>query len=193
MITIEEYLKIKPSPLKLTEGKVLISVPFYNDPTFNRTVILLIEHSKQGSVGLVLNHKSQTPIRKVVKNIPIEEPIYCGGPIMYDTAFAIHNFNKSNNFIPISPNIYIGYDEILLNIIENKAIPNLKYKFFVGYSGWSAGQLEDELENKMWIIGHSNEKLLLDTPAENVWEQAVCELGKEYHHWLHFPLHICDN
>lgn len=193
MTTIEEYLKISPSPLKLAEGRILISVPFYNDPAFNRSVVLLVEHNAKGSVGLVLNQQSSTPVRKVVKDIFIDDPIYCGGPVMHSKAFAIHNFANGRNTTPIVKNVYLGYDEIFLSIVEHKAIENLKYKFFVGYSGWSAGQLEEEMESKMWVVGQSNEKLLLDTPADQVWQQAVMDLGEEYHHWLHFPTHLCDN
>lgn len=193
MNTIEEYLKISPSPLKLAEGRILISVPFYNDPAFNRSVVLLVEHNRKGSVGLILNQQSSTPVRKVVKDIFTDDPIYCGGPVMHNNAFAIHNFANSKSATQVAPNVYLGYDEIFLSIVEHKAIKELKYKFFVGYSGWSAGQLEEELESKMWVVGHGSEKLLLDTPADQIWEQAVKELGEDYHHWLHFPTHICDN
>lgn len=190
---IEDFLQVKPTPLKPAAGRILISVPFYNDPFFNRSVVFLIENDEQNCVGLIINQPIKFKINEVIKDINLEDNIYAGGPVMHESAFAFHNYPLCDSCDSILPNIYVGYDDEFISFLEKNPDSPVKFKFFVGYAGWAPHQLENELQNKMWIVSTADEQLLLDTPAENIWEKAVRALGEEYLHWLKMPVHISDN
>ena len=91
------------------------------------------------------------------------------------------------------PRVYTGYDDILLAVFEHDAIPKMDFKFFIGYSGWSPEQLEDEISRKMWVVAEGSEELVLKTPTKKVWENAVRSLGEDYIHWLEVPRNIHEN
>ncbi|MBO2526137.1 MAG: YqgE/AlgH family protein [Bacteroidales bacterium] len=193
MTTADDFFDVKPTEFSLTAGRILISVPFYNDPFFNRTVVLLTDYDKKSCAGLVLNKSSKLSVRKVISEIKVDDKLYIGGPVMPDGIFCIHNFENSKAAAKLLPGIYVGSDEVTISLIEHKAIPTMKYRFFVGYSGWSPGQLEGELSKNMWVIGAATPELVFDTPCNKIWETAVRNLGNDYLHWLKLPRVIASN
>lgn len=189
----EKLLHVEPTPLKPMAGRLLISVPFYNDPFFNRTVILLIDYDKESSVGLILNKDAGCNVNRIVPDIKLYTPLNIGGPVFHDQVFAIHNHAACEHAEQLIPGIYVGYDDIFLALAEYKAMPTLKYKFFLGYSGWAPGQLEDEISQNMWVVGNVHSKLIFDTPTDKIWEEAVKDLGPSYQHWLQVPELLSSN
>ena len=190
---MRSLLHVPPTLLKPTTGRILISVPYYNDPFFNRSVVLIIEKDDENCVGLIINQELNCTVRQAVSGVKIDMPVYAGGPVMHHTAFALHNYDNCKHSEEVLPHVYTGYNEILLAIFEHTAIPKMDFKFFIGYSGWEPGQLEREISKKMWVVADGNEELVLRTPAAKVWEKAVKSLGKEYTHWLNVPKNIHDN
>ncbi|MDL2296832.1 YqgE/AlgH family protein [Bacteroidales bacterium OttesenSCG-928-B11] len=188
-----DFMKVNSTGLEPAVGRVLISVPFYNDIFFNRAVVLLTDYSPESTVGLILNKPSDSTVNEIIPSIKIDESVYLGGPVLSEMLFGIHNHRHGGNEPPLLKNVYVGYDDILLALIENDAIPQLRYKFFVGYSGWSPGQLDDEISRSMWVVSQENEEFIFNTSPEKMWETAVKNLGQEYRHWLSFPKHIEDN
>ncbi|MEG1555836.1 MAG: YqgE/AlgH family protein [Bacteroidales bacterium] len=189
----EDFLNVKPTEFKLTAGRILISVPFYNDPFFNRSVVLLTDYDESSCAGLIINRESKYSVREIVSEIKVDDHIYIGGPVLPEGLFALHDFENSKQSTKLVPGVYTGFDEILLSLIEHHAIENLNYKFFVGYAGWSPGQLEEELKKKMWVIGAATPELVFKTPANKIWEQAVRYLGPDYLHWIRVPKIIESN
>jgi putative transcriptional regulator len=190
---MRSLLNVQPTLLKPVMGRILISVPYYNDPFFNRTVVLLIEKDEECCVGLILNQELNCTVRQAVSGVKVDLPVFAGGPVMYHSAFALHNFESCKQSEEILPRVYTGYDEILLAIFEHTKIPKMDFKFFIGYSGWEPGQLESEISKKMWVVAEGSEEIILKTPTHQVWEKAVKSLGKEYAHWLEVPKNILDN
>lgn len=193
MTTPEDFFDVKPTEFSLSAGRILISVPFYNDPFFNRTVVLLTDYDETSCAGLVLNKPSRLSVRKLVSSIKVDDKMFIGGPVLPDGVFCVHNFENSKTANKLLPGIFIGSDEVLISLIEHKAIPTMKYRFYVGYAGWSPGQLESELSKKMWVIGAVTPELIFDTPSNKIWETAVRTLGKDYLHWLKLPRVISNN
>ena len=171
----------------------MISVPFFQDPFFNRTVVLLTDYSPLSCAGLVLNKLSMNPVSEFVPDIKIDDDIYVGGPILAKSIFCIHNHSGGEKMIELLPNVFLGYDNMLLTLAELNMVKTLRYKFFLGYSGWSPGQLEEELENKMWIVANPTAKLILESHPDDLWYDAVASLGLEYFHWLDMPEDITEN
>ncbi len=192
MDNLDNFLKVKPTGLPLRAGRILISVPFFQDPFFNRTVLLLTDYSPESCAGLTLNRQSENKVSEFV-SLKVENNIYLGGPVFAKSIFCIHNHSGGESKMQLLPGIFLGFDDMLLTLIELNAIPSLKYKFFLGYSGWSPGQLERELEQKMWIVANPTTQLILNTHPDDVWDEAVTMLGEDYAHWLDMPVDITEN
>ena len=190
---MRSLLYVKPTLLKPTTGRILISVPFYNDLFFNHSVVFLIDKDENNCVGLIINQELDCTVRQAITGIKLDMPVYAGGPVMHNSAFALHNFENCKLSQEIIPHVFTGYDDIPLAIFEHNAIPKMDFKFFIGYSGWSQGQLEDEIKRKMWVVAEGNEELILKTPTHKIWGKAVQSLGKDYAHWLQVPKNIHDN
>ena len=102
--------------------------------------------------------------------------LYFGGPVLIEKIIVLHTNNiKNNNTIPITSKISISSEESIIGEFGKNV--NIKYKLFFGHSGWSAGQLEREIENGDWLLQTSNIDLLFDFPSEKLWEHATKSLG----------------
>lgn len=174
-----------------TQGSLLISEPFILDSNFERSVIVLCEHDKEGTVGLVLNHRSNITLSDLLENVIAEDfPIYIGGPVQNDALFLLHRApDKITDSIPICPDIFWGgdLDHVLLLINEGIVLPD-EIKFFLGYSGWALGQLEEELKQNSWAIHNSFDPTLpFLLEGEDLWKQSLISLGPRYAHVANFP------
>lgn len=172
----------------LQEGKILISAPLPRDIYFNRTIVLLVEHNQEGSFGIVLNRKLGITLKDVFKHNKKQKsiPIFHGGPVDMSNLFVLHSYGDliegSSHLIE---DVYFGGlpSELLMSINDDVLDENL-IRFFLGYAGWTKGQLESELEKKMWVVGQFQEKLLFHNDDETCWRMAVESLGKQYLSWL---------
>ncbi len=176
---------ILPAP-----GILLIAHPFLKDPNFLKTVVLLCEHNKAGSLGFVLNKKITPTLDELVDGFNgIKLPVFSGGPMEPEKLFFIH---QCPDLIPdslkISTNIYWGGNfETLTSLIINKHIDFNKIKFFVGYSGWDNGQLKDELEEKSWVTVEATVNLVYNSTPAAVWKDSLKYLGDGYELMVNFP------
>ena len=175
---------------KLEEGNILISDPFLRDPNFSRTVILIVKHNDEGSLGFVLNDKSKFTISEVVDNFPdFETNIFLGGPVGIESLFFIHTRNDIiSEGIEVINGLYWGgdFDELKNAISENK-IQKEELIFFVGYSGWDKEQLDREIKEKSWIIADiTTEEVMLQT-GKYLWNSKLKNLGEKYKILSNFP------
>lgn len=174
-----------------TKGNLLIASPFLKDTHFLRSVIYLCEQNAQGSFGLVLNQTYPVKLNKILPEMDdIYFPVYIGGPVEENT---LHFLHQSPDLISggeeISNGIYWGgnFESVQILLKNNELNPN-KIKFFMGYSGWAAGQLEQEWQEKTWVTGRATRKLIFSTVAKNIWSESLKELGGEYQQMIHYPL-----
>ena len=171
-------------------GQVLIAEPFLNDPNFTRSVILLCEHSEEGSVGFILNQATELTLNDLAKDLYAAHiDIFQGGPVQADTLHMLHRMPESiSGGMEIAKDIYWGgsYEE-LKKVVYNGACTPSELKLFMGYSGWGPGQLEKEIEEGTWLIADASDSLLFDTAAHDVWKKAIEMLGKKYAYLAHMP------
>ena len=172
------------------KGKLLISEPFLPDPSFKRTVVLLTEHNEQGSVGFVLNRPLDIPINEAVLNFPhFDALLSAGGPVQPDTLHYIHTMGKSlEKSIEVIDGLFWGgdFESMKALIISGKATPE-DFKFFVGYSGWSAGQLDDEMKSRSWIVADATLDNVFHMDPENLWRSILKNMGTKYSVISNFP------
>ena len=172
-------------------GRLLISEPFMADPNFKRSVILLAEHSEDGTLGYVLNQQSEYRLGDVLPDVNYSDmPVYIGGPVANNTLHFIHRCpEKIDGGVEIWDGIYWGgsFDQVK-ELINNFQLTENEIKFFMGYSGWTPGQLDVEIEEDTWIVANKfNPELLFIHDEQNLWREVVISLGQRYAHIANFP------
>lgn len=172
-------------------GKVLIADPFLRDPNFMRSVVFMCEHKHEGSFGFVLNRKYDHYLGELIADLESSDfPVYYGGPVQVDT---IHFLHQCPELIPggveVTDGIFWGGDfETVVGLIKSEHLTPVDIRFFIGYSGWGEGQLEEEMKLKSWITGNGNRKLLFISDAGNTWKEALKQLGGEYVQMINYPI-----
>ncbi len=174
--------------MKLQKGQLLISEPFLNDSNFERSVILLCEHDKEGSFGFVFNNHTTHKVMDVLDdNIAFD--LYLGGPVDHTSMHFIHNKpDLISGGSLLKDNLYWGgdFEEVKTQCLLG-AIKESEIRFFLGYSGWDAGQLEDELKENVWIISNNSIDFILKESATGLWREVLKRMGGKYKAIANFP------
>jgi putative transcriptional regulator len=177
---------IKPGP-----GTLLIAEPFLKDPNFSRTVVFICDHHEQGSFGFVLNREYGHTLDELMNDVDDEMkiPVFYGGPVQMDTIHFLHQYpDKIVGSYEILNGIYWGGDfETAIDLLKNGEIDLSRIRFFIGYSGWSEGQLHEELNQKSWLTGEATRKLVFHNNIGEIWKDAVISLGGDYSLMVNFP------
>ena len=181
----------------LEKGKILIAEPsIIGDISFNRSIILLVEHGNNGSIGFILNKPMNLNISDLIPEIESNFKIYNGGPVQQDNLYFIH---KISDLIPesimISEGLYwSGNFEYVLKLIKKGEINKNDIRFFLGYSGWDSNQLNNELNNNTWILAENTHNKNIITAVDEVfWKNKMLDLGGEYSLWSNAPEHPSHN
>lgn len=176
---------------KLKKGHLLIAEPsILGDISFNRSVILLADHNNEGSVGFILNKPLEYTLMDLVPEIESSFTIYNGGPVEQDNLYFIHSIpDLIPDSVEISNGIYWGGDfEKTRDLINSGEIKKDSIRFFLGYTGWDANQLETEMNSNSWIlIENSYKQKILQKSSSNFWKEKIMELGGEYLIWSNAP------
>jgi len=176
---------------KLKKGILLIAEPsIIGDLSFNRSVILLADHNEEGSVGFILNKPLEYSIQDLIPEINAKFKIYNGGPVEQDNLYFIHNIpDLIPNSIEISNGIYWGGDfESTKDLINEGKIKKNNIRFFLGYTGWDAQQLDKEMQANSWIITKNiYENKIIGKSTTDFWKQKILELGGDYVIWSNAP------
>lgn len=191
MYTNTDIFKIETNHVVPARGKILISEPFLCDHLFGRSVILLIDHTTDGTMGLVMNKPLPLRLNDLLKDFNSEEtiPIYKGGPLSTDTLFYLHTLENISGALPISRGLYLNgdFEAIKEYMKEGNPVQN-KIRFFLGYAGWDSGQLTQEIQENTWFVGKQNISLLMDESASGeLWKSSLSQLGEKYKMWSRFP------
>ena len=177
--------------IKPNKGTLLIAEPtLIGDVSFNRSVILLVEHNKDGSIGFILNKPSEYYINDLVIEIKVPFKIYNGGPVEKNNLYFIHKVpHLIEKSIKISNGIYWGgnFDK-MAELINDKIITDKDIRFFLGYSGWDSLQLNSELSLKSWVVTRNKYKSdIIQKSYHSLWKEKMLELGGDYIIWSNSP------
>lgn len=170
---------------------MLVSEPYLPDPNFERTIILLCENNAEGSLGFVLNKPSLSKLSDLIEDSKNFHEIVCvGGPVQQDTLHYIHRQQGIEGSIEVADGIFWGgeFDEILSSIQLGKLEPK-DIKFYLGYSGWSPGQLDEELKANSWIVSdHVSQSLVFETEYNEMWKKVLKEMGGRFSMFANYPV-----
>lgn len=177
--------------LKPAKGLLLVAEPsIFGDASFNRSVVLLAEHSQNGSIGFILNKVLDFTLKELIPELNKSFRIYNGGPVEQDNLYFIH---KVPDLIPesieIANGIYWGGNfDAVKELINKGLITEKQIRFFLGYSGWDATQLKEELDSNSWIVTtHEDSKDIIEKPYRSFWKDKMLELGGNYMLWSNAP------
>lgn len=172
-------------------GNLLVAEPFMKDPSFMRTVVLICEHRNEGSFGLVLNRKIEYTIGELMDGLETcTLPIFYGGPVQPNSLHFIHRCpGLITGGEPVTDKIFWGgeFDEVKELLTDNKLTEN-DIKFFAGYSGWSAGQLEEEMKTGSWLTTFGSSNIVFNKNENQIWKEALKQMGGEYEQIINYPL-----
>lgn len=172
-------------------GRLLVAEPTLADPNFHRSVVYLIDHSEEGALGVVLNRPSDTPVREVVPTWApyVSEPqtVFVGGPVSPEAAICLGRCVDGSGS-SLWTDLGNGVGVIDLNGDPVDAPPGVTgLRIFAGYSGWSAGQLEGELELDGWIVLEAEADDLFAETADELWRRVLSRQSGPVRRLAPFP------
>jgi len=167
---------------------LLLSMPHLLDPNFTRAVVLMVEHSDEGSFGLIVNHPSDLPVGELFEQLDIDwnggpdDVVWSGGPVSPSTGWVLHqpmpdlaSEEYASEMLEIAPGIELSTSPDILRDIAGE--PPAHLRFLLGYSGWGPGQLASEMVRGSWLHVTATPELVFDTPTDEMWEAALRSLG----------------
>jgi putative transcriptional regulator len=165
------------------QGDFLVAHPLLMDGYFKRSVVYLTEDNDEGTLGFVLNFKTDLMLRDVMPQVKNGNfPIFEGGPVSKNQLYYIHNLGHNlSESIRIQDNLYWGGDFFeLLHMIDHGQVKTYDVRFFVGYSGWSPGQLKEELREKAWFNIPAEPQDVLRRDHKNLWGEELSKVKGSY-------------
>lgn len=183
-----DFFKID-SKLSPQKGRIIVSEPFLPGNYFSRSAVLLVDYSPNGAVGFILNKPLETRISELMTIFPESVPeVFVGGPVSNDNLFYIHTLGDLiRGSIKVKDELFWGgdFEEIKSAIATGKAKHD-QIKFFIGYSGWSPGQLDDEIAENSWLVTEADIKQIMKS-NQDFWIESVKNAGGHYKTWRNFP------
>lgn len=175
-------------PINLT-NQFLIAMPGMVDDNFARTVVFLCEHNDKGALGLVINRPSDITLKNLFEKVELrldrtelaDQPVFVGGPVQPERGFVLHEQtgvepSPYTSTLLIPGGLEMTTSKDVLEALAQGTGP-AKVLVTLGYSGWSAGQLEDEIAHNGWLTVDADPAVIFDTPVEQRYERALALLG----------------
>jgi len=169
---------------------LLIASPGMADPRFAKSVILLAESGEEGSLGFVINKRSPYTFGELAEELGIEPhaqhvdgPVHYGGPVSPERGWIVFNGDdevplglEPGSIVPVGDSLRVSATvEMLGSLLERG--PGGPFKLCLGYAGWDAGQLEDELAEGSWLPLDLAPEIIFEVPEDEMWEEAIRRLG----------------
>lgn len=177
----------KKQPAK---GRLLLARPFLSDSNFWRTVVLLVEHGDEGTLGFILNKPTEHKLNEMFPEFPpFDIPLYLGGPVGTDLLQFIHRIpDLDENDREIIPGLYWGanFEALRPHIVAGR-VQASDVRFFLGYSGWDANQLEGELKMKSWFVAETGPEFAFTEDPDQLWKDVLQSMGDRYRIISHYP------
>ncbi|MFM5227756.1 YqgE/AlgH family protein [Aeromonas media] len=177
--------------MQTLQNHFLLAMPSLTDAYFERSLVYLCEHSSEGAMGLVVNIPVDMSLDAMLTKLKLsppataemKQPVLQGGPVHADRGFVLHSFRPGfNSTLQVSDEMMVTTSKDILETLGTDEAPD-HWLVALGYAGWSAGQLEQELVDGAWLVIPPNPKLVFDTPIHQRWQQAAASIGVN-------PLHL---
>jgi putative transcriptional regulator len=161
-----------------SRGQLLIAGPTLSDPNFQRTVVLIVEHSEEGALGLVLNRPSQTTVGEAVTEldplVDAEDSLYIGGPVGQSALIVLAEFED------VDRAALIAFADVGIVGSEETSPETRRGRAFAGHAGWAPGQLDSELERGDWILEPAQREDAFTGDPDALWQMVLTRKGGSY-------------
>ncbi|MXV38514.1 YqgE/AlgH family protein [Flavobacteriaceae bacterium Ap0902] len=173
----------------IQKGTILIARPTLLTDVFHRSVVLITDHSETGSIGFVLNKSFEVPVIDFLNEIKSNDIVYEGGPVDQENLFYLHS----------RPDLIMGSEKIkdglywsgnfedVLHSVNNGYIQSNEIRFYLGYSGWTTHQLEQEIENNAWNVVNDVNFDIFQNWDNDLWQKQMQRLGGDNLLWSNMP------
>jgi putative transcriptional regulator len=176
------------------QNQFLIAMPQQQDRHFNQALIYICQHNEEGAMGLIVNKPLPIDLRTLTKHLGLEtsstsnpnkktfrQSVFYGGPCQSNHGFILHTGGLSwSSSIPVNEEIILTSSKEILSDIAKLQGPE-HYLLALGYAGWSAGQLENEMANNVWLNVDYDNHLIFDMEPDLRWQQAAASIGVNIH------------
>mgnify|MGYP003633768337 FL=1 len=164
----------------------LIAMPALDDPMFKRSVTYICEHSSEGAMGIVINHPLNVTVAELLKQLEIEfdakspiaqSAVCAGGPVQSDRGFVLHSPKKDYlSSLELNNGLMVTTSKDILTDLTTPAAPE-KFLLALGYAGWTAGQLEQEIADNSWLVIPADNTIIFDLSHAEKWQSATAKMG----------------
>jgi putative transcriptional regulator len=168
-------------------GQLLVAAPSIGDPRFHHAVILMVHHDKEGALGIIINHPvGEQPLAKLLADAGDPDAgaegnirVFSGGPVQPERGFVIHTTDyKRRATVEVDEHVAMTSSREILHDIGHHQGPE-KSLFAFGYSGWGAGQLENEMARNDWYTAPDDTRLVFDDARDQVWDEAMARRTRD--------------
>ncbi|WP_094751742.1 YqgE/AlgH family protein [Psychromonas sp. CD1] len=172
--------------LNTLKDHFLIAMPSLTDPYFKHSVVYLCEHDEHGAMGFIINFQVKLTIQDLLKNIesidhqpmpPLTDSVYLGGPLELERGFVLHSPIEDNSqSTKLNNELLMSNSNAVLSLLGTNLAPE-KYIVTLGYSSWSPGQLEQEMQDNHWLTMKSESEIIFNIPVKQRWTESLRRLG----------------
>jgi putative transcriptional regulator len=175
----------RDKPQKVCRGMFLVATPHLRDPNFRRTVVLICEHGSGGSLGLVINRRTDQHITEVLPQATgLHERagfVYVGGPVQKDSLLILHRMGREvPESRPIFDGVCLGGDLGVLEEAFSQGDEDGLIRVYMGYAGWAPGQLQFELSTGSWLVLPADMKTVFARDPDQIWPTILRAQGGAY-------------
>jgi len=164
-------------------GKLILAAPALKDPNFDRTVILIAEHTEEGAMGLVLNRPSQASIAEAVPELTwvtdAEESVFVGGPVAPNGVIVLAEWEDPSRAVVLVEDD-LGFVPGDAEDTDALAAAVRRARVYAGHAGWGPGQLEAEIDEEAWIVAPPLRDELFSDDADGLWSAVLRRMGREF-------------
>lgn len=181
-----ERISLIDQPQSFLTGQLLIATPTLNDTDFERSVIYICAHTEDETMGIIINKGHQGLLLSEllselnIEGLPaeIDGPVLSGGPVSGERGFVLHpkTYYMSDTTLTPSETIALTTSREILEQLCQPPAPDFA-RLALGYAGWGAGQLEQEIMDNVWLNAPYNEAIIFDTPLHQIWKKALQSIG----------------
>ena len=170
-------------------NQFLIAMPSLRDPSFSQTVAYICAHNEEGAMGLVINRPADCELGEILAQMQMKadnrsiskSPVYQGGPVHTDRGFVLHEPGSQwGSSINVSESLDVTTSRDILHAISESTGPQ-NFLIALGYAGWSAGQLEEEIKENVWLNVLADPDIIFNTPCDLRWSSATALLGIDHY------------
>jgi putative transcriptional regulator len=168
----------------LRVGKLLVSARDLADPNFAESVVLLVQYNQEGTVGLMINHRTRASVSRIIQDLDTgkhgSDPIYIGGPVELNAVLGLFRSRKRpDEGTSVLSEVYLVSSKTLLEKALSATPGPTDLRLYVGYCGWAGGQLENEVRQGGWWIFDANAGLVFDPDPGSVWSRLIARTEQQ--------------